>query len=172
MFLNIFTGCSNNKNNGNVDTEIDSQSIEFYSKAKDWVDEGFLKKNRVRGYYRNENYIEGVNDDIPKFIKDTTSPSSRFFIITDKNEYNRIFTKTEIDVNFEKEIVILYIFSDIYLRNYELKRLELNDEILTVEVKMERRRDIVDAVMLYQRCFMLKMNKVAINEVKFELIRR
>ena len=48
-----------------------------------------------------------------------------------------------------------------------MKKIEVNDEILTVKTELER-KDVDDATMPYQRCIVIKMNKVEINEVKFE----
>ena len=48
-----------------------------------------------------------------------------------------------------------------------LKRMELKDKTLTVEMRLERRY-VDDTVMPYQRCVAIEMNKAEINEVKFE----
>ena len=131
----------------------------------------FLKENRVKGYYLNENYVEGVSDVSDKYIEDTESPSSRTFIISNKDEFNRIFSKTQIDVDFEKEIVILYIFSDVnpYRKNYNLKGIKRQNTNLTVQIELEK-SEKDDSTMLYQRCLVLKMRKVDIDCVEFEEI--
>ena len=101
---------------------------------------------------------------------DTESPSSRTFIISNKDEFNRIFSKTQIDVDFEKEIVILYIFSDMNPnRNYNLKEIKRQNTNLTVQIELEK-SEIDDSTMLYQRCLVLKMRKVDIDCVEFEKI--
>ena len=157
MIFSLLTGCSTNKYNAVL-----------YSNANEWIDETFLKDNRVKAYYLNENYIYGESDPSDKYIYDTTTPSSRVFIVTDEDEYNRVFSNSPLDIDFEQEIVILYIFSDVNpTRDYKLKKIEVNDEILTVKTELER-KDVDDTTMPYQRCIVIKMNKVEINEVKFE----
>lgn len=139
----------------------------LYSRVNDWIDESFLKENRVKGFYPNDNYVYDESDPSDKYIYDETAPSSRVFIITDEDEYNRIFTNSPLDIDFKKQMVILYIFSNTSPRDYKLKRIELKDKVLTVKMRLERKKG-KDAVMLYQRCILIKMNKAEINEVKFE----
>ena len=159
MVLIFSTSCSSEKFDATL-----------YNQTKEWVKEDFLKENRVKGYYLNENYVEGVSDVSDKYIKDTESPSSRTFIISNKDEFNRIFSKTQIDVDFEKEIVILYIFSDVNpSRNYNLKEIKQQNTNLTVQIELEK-SEKDDSTMLYQRCLVLKMRKVDIDCVEFEKI--
>lgn len=156
--FSLFAGCSNNNKYNAV----------LYSNANEWIDETFLNDNRVKAYYLNENYIDGQSDPNDKYIYDTTSPSSRVFTVSDEAEYNRIFSNSPMNIDFEYERVILYIFSDVYPeREYRLKKIEVNGEVLIVKTKLEQ-KNVDDAAMPYQRCIALKINKVEINEVKFE----
>lgn len=156
--FSLFAGCSNNNKYNAV----------LYSNANEWIDETFLNDNRVKAYYLNENYIDGQSDPNDKYIYDTTSPSSRVFTVSDEAEYNRIFSNSPMNIDFEYEMVILYIFSDVYPeREYKLKKIEVNGEVLIVKTELEQ-KNVDDAAMPYQRCIALKMNKVEINEVKFE----
>ena len=155
--ITLLTGCFNNKYNANL-----------YSNATEWVDETFLKDNRVKAYYLNENYIDGQSDPNDKYIYDAISPSSRVFIVDDETEYNKIFSNSPLDIDFEHEMIILYIFSDVYpAREYKLKKIEINGKVLTVKIESNH-KNVDDATMPYQRCTVVKMNKVEINEAKFE----
>ncbi len=94
-----------------------------------------------------------------KYIDYNTSPSSRSFIITDELEYNRFFSKSELDIDFEKEILIFHIFSDVNpYRNYNLKGIDVNDKVLFVKIELEH-KSVDDATMPYQRCIAIKMKK-------------
>lgn len=135
----------------------------LYSDATQWVNEDFLKENMVYGaYYRNES---------GQLCQDDSSPKSRAFVIEDDEQYDTFFKQNSFDVNFEKEVVVLYIFSDTNNRNYILKGLELNDKELTVQVQLQKSL-VDDTIMPYQRCLVLKMNKVEIEAVKFEELKR
>lgn len=157
-FLSLFAGCSNNNR----------YSAVLYSNATEWIDKTFLNNNKVKAYYLNEKYIDGQSNPSDKYIYDEASPSSREFIVSDEVEYNRIFSNSPLDIDFEHEMVILYIFSDVYPeREYKLKKIKVNDEVLTLKTEFEQ-KNVDDAAIPYQRCIVVKMNKVEINEVKFE----
>ena len=158
LIFSLLPGCSNLR-----------YGAKLYNNVDDWIDESFLNENRVKAYYPNDNYVHGESDPRDKYIYDESSPSSRVFIITDEDEYNGIFTDSPLDVDFETEMVILYIFSNTSPRDYKLKRIELKDKTLTVEMRLEWKwKDVDDTVMPYQRCVAIEMNKAEINEVKFE----
>ena len=141
----------------------------LYNHVNDWIDESFLKENRVKASYPNDNYVHGESDPRDKYIYDESSPSSRVFIITDEDEYNRIFTNSPLDIDFEEEMVILYIFPKSNARDYKLKRMELKDKTLTVEIRLEWKwNDVKDGCMPGPECVAIKMNKAEIDEVKFE----
>lgn len=139
----------------------------LYSHADKLVSEEFLKENRVKAYYRNENYVEGVSDWKDRNIYEADAPEELIFIITDKDEFEKIFVKYDLTVDFEKEIVILYIFPDIYPgRDYYLKKIDLNEQSLDIYFKLQKIKG-KDATMPYQRCFMVKLDKVEFKEVNF-----
>lgn len=141
----------------------------LYSYVNDWIDEDFLMDNRVKAYYPNENYVEGDSFPWEKFIYDEQSPTIRTFIITNEIEFKNIFSKREITINFNTEMVILYVFADVYPnRNYELEKIELNDGVLIIKTELGEKSDVDDASSPFQRCFMIKMKKMKIKEVIFK----
>lgn len=154
MLLCFFTGCSNRKYNAKI-----------YSKSNDWIKQDFLKNNKVRGaYYFNPDYIAG-NDYVEEGYYDDSSPKSRTFIITEEESFNQIFLENKLDVNFDKEIVILYIFCDIYpYRNYYIKTISLKKEVLNITLRLEKYNK-ADATMPCQRCLVIKMNKKNLNSI-------
>ena len=81
----------------------------LYNNVDDWIDESFLNENRVKAYYPNDNYVYDESDPSDKYIYEETAPSSRVFIITDEDKYNRIFTNSPLDIDFESKTIILYI---------------------------------------------------------------
>lgn len=139
----------------------------LYSKAKSWVDEEFLKENRVYGAaYRNEDYVEGVSDVYDEFFWDETAPRTRTFVIKTKEEYQSIFTKSTVEVDFEKKIVILFTFTDDSPREYKLKNIKLDDQTLCIYYKL-RYTSFNDTVEPYQRCFMLVLDITDFETVEF-----
>ena len=162
ILLQLLTGCA-----------ATGYDATLYSKAKDWIDEAFLKENRISGaYYRNEKYTDYYGSE-PKYIEYPDEPKTRSFIITEKEEYDKIFTQSPIEVDFENEMAILYTSSDTNpgTREYHVKTIDIVDGALTVGIRVES-SDKLDSVQPYQRWFVLIMKKMEINEVNFEKIRR
>ncbi len=157
MFICILSSCSVNKYHAKI-----------YNQAKEWISEEFLKENRVRAYYIDENYIEGVSDPWTEVIFEPNKPSERTFIIKEQDEFTKIFTKYVEEVDFEKEMVILYIFSNVSLRDYHLKKIIYENQTLTVHIKLQHiNSNKLETVQLYQRCLMIKMDKLEIDSVSF-----
>ena len=142
----------------------------LYSDTEEWLDDAFLEENKIStAYYRNPNFTD-IHGSEPKWIKYPDEPKTRTFIITEKEEYDRIFTKSPVEVDFEKEMVILYTCTDVSPREYNLKKMDVNDGVLIAKIKLEH-RNANDSVMPYQRFFMLTMKKAEITKVKFEEMR-
>lgn len=156
MCFCILTGCGNNQYNAVL-----------YDTANEWIDDDFLKENRVKAYYINDNYVEGENDFSDKYIYDENSPLSRTYIINNQSEFCKIFSKYDSEIDFDNKMVILYIFPDIYSkRHYYLKNIQLNDEKLDICFKLEG-KNVNDATAPYQRNFMIILDKISVAEVNF-----
>ncbi len=136
----------------------------LYDRAQDWVDEEFLNENRVYGaYYRIKDYGDGIYD----YEQDKTSPRTRTFVIKTEEEYQQIFSRSTVEVDFEKQIVILYMFNCDYARDCLLKNIKLEGQKLQVYYKLENIGGRNDGTMPYQRCFMLVMDKTDFEAVEF-----
>lgn len=156
ILLIACVGCSGNQYNAVL-----------FSNAETWLSDDFLKENRVKAYYPNENYIEGESVSADKYIYEENAPTSKTFIITEKSEFDVISPKYPSTVDFERKIVILYIFSDIYPnREYHLDKIDLQEQTLSVYYKLEKKQGN-DAVAPYQRCLMVIIDRVEIKTVNF-----
>lgn len=155
--LFALSGCGANKYNAVM-----------YSHAEESLTESFLRENRVKAYYDKDGYVDDGQGDLSDSIMyDKDSPVSRTVIVAGQSMYEEIFVTAPADVNFETETVILYFFPDMYpKRNYKLKKIKLNDGTLTVHFGAEANGK-KDAVMPYQRCLMVRLDKTDFNEVNF-----
>lgn len=156
MCLSIVTGCKSNKYNAVM-----------YSSVQDWISDEFLKENRVKGYYKNEDFVEGKSDWSDSYIYDEDSPESRTFTITEEDKFNEIVTKHTLDVDFKNQMAILFIFSDKSPREYHLKKVEVKEQTLDIYFKLESKKWIKDATAPYQRCMLVILDKLEINTVNF-----
>ena len=140
----------------------------MYSTSKDWILTSFLEDNKVKGaYYKNPDYIESENDSVDKYYYDETSPKHRTFIVDNQDTYNTIFKENALRVDFNKEIVYLYIFADIYpSRKYYIDNILLEEEQVNIYYKVEKNNKN-DASAPGQRCLIVVMKKTNTSNVKF-----
>lgn len=139
----------------------------MYSHAEEWISESFLKENRVKAYYLNEGYIEEENEPSSKYIYDETAPKFRCFILTEEKEFRNIVSSYEEDIDFEKEMGLLYVFADVNpYREYFITRINLDNQDLTIYFKLQNSGK-KDTTAPYQRCLLVKMDKLEITSVSF-----
>lgn len=155
-FICFLSGCNDNKYN-----------VVIYNNATEWISEDFLKDNKVKAYYLNEDYIEGESDLSNKYIYDETSPTFRTFIITQQDEFVKIFSKYDGAFDFENEIVLLHIFSDVNPnRDYHIKKVNYQNQVLTIHLQLQNKASH-DSTAPYQRCIMIKIEKLEIDSINF-----
>ena len=109
------------------------------------------------------------NSTIYHWHDNTTAPYSRTFIVADKETYDAMFEEGAVNVNFEKEMILVYTFNDNYAtgsRRYYLNKISVNEGKATVYVRLQNHIG-KDAVAPYQRWIAVKMKKADITSVEF-----
>ncbi len=148
--------------------DLNRYGATLYSHAHNWVDDNFLYENQVKGSaYLNKDYVEGTSDYNEKYLYAESAPETRNFIITDKERFDEIFTNCPLSVDFDKEMIILHIFTNTNSRKHYLKSIDLNDGVLTVKTE-ESFQIGNDTTMPGAVCFVIKMKKIDITDVIFE----
>ncbi len=157
MAFSVFAGCS-----------VKKYDAVMYSKSKEWVKTSFLEDKKVRGaYYLNPDYVEGLDDPVEKYYYDEESPRDRTFVIDNQDTYDMIFNENALAVDFEKEIVYLYTFADVYpTRNYYIDRISLEEDKVVICYKLEK-KNVNDSTAPFQRCLIVKMKKLNLSNVEF-----
>jgi hypothetical protein len=160
MCLGLFTGCGGNKYNAVVVEDGVAFNTEF------------LKENMTYGaYYYNENYNEDIDDWSDRYLRDETSPKSREHIIKAKAEFDKIFTEFPLEVDFDKEMVLVYCYTDDNSRPRIIKSIELDDTTLKIKFKLkEVKPGVLDSTMPGRKCLVVKMGKLDITTAEFELL--
>lgn len=139
----------------------------LYDGAMQWIDGDFLKENRVKAYYSDENY-DGSDEDGERFVYEETAPAARTFVFSDGETFDAVFTKYGSDVDFDGETVLLYIFSDIYpTRNYFLKDVEVKERTAKIYFSVEQRPGTGGAATPSPRCLMVRLKKTDIEAAEF-----
>lgn len=156
MSSGLFVGCGDNKYNAVV---IES-GFSFKSE--------FLSENMTLGaYYYNENYDAKADESEDEYLRDETSPSHRIFVVKNQDECNLIFSDFQ-QVDFEKEMLLVYCYTDIYSRPRIIKSIELEGTTLSVEFALKQAKPGVgDASMPQCRILIIKMNALDVETVMF-----
>ena len=93
------------------------------------------------------------------------------FIITDEGVFNAVFINSPFKVNFDKEMVIVYIYTtgEPPSRGYYLKKIEADRDTINIYFKSNKRPwdDRKDSVRPWERCMVVKMKKMDIPTVTF-----
>ena len=148
----VLVGCSNDNtilynavmvNSGSIDT---AQTVNYFKKD-------FLLENKVSGVrYKNENY-DPTNPESEEYIFDESSPETITYVLDSLDKYERVFN-TNYEIDYDKEILILYLFADTNC-TYSLDSVELNNNNLKITYKSK-----INVTTAPERTFILiKMDK-------------
>ena len=93
------------------------------------------------------------------------------FIITDESVFNAVFIDSPFKVNFDKEMVIVYIYTtgEPSSRDYYLKKIEADRDTVNIYFKSDKKPwdNRKDSVRPWERCMVVKMKKMDISTVTF-----
>ncbi len=129
----------------------------MYDDAGKWIAEQFLLENITQGAY-----FEGINTD------DNSYPKSVARLIKSGEEFEAIFTEFPLEIDFDKSIVCIYVFTCNYVRPYKINKIVVDNQTLKIEVKSVKPKEAVgDAVRSWQRCLVVKMDKTDVISVEF-----
>ena len=134
----------------------------LYDNASVWIHEEFLKDNLTKG--AKPFWHDAIVDD-------EILPENTTHIVIGIDDFNIILKEFPPKVDFEKEMLIVYVCTNIYMgSNYNIDNIDIKDGTLSIKVKrqsMNRVAHIASAPK--QRCFIVKMNKNDINTVNFTM---
>ena len=144
--------------------EAKKYHAEFYDDVEEFMNDEFLKENRVGNtYYPNEYYIEGVNE---RFTYDETSPRTRTFIVTDEEEFAKMFDSFPAEIDFASQMLVVYMFRVINGRPHHMRKLKVEDGKLSIRIK-EENCNSDDTTMPGRKCVAIVMDKTEAMSVEF-----
>ena len=116
-----------------------------------------------------EKILPSFRENSPIYNKyNMSAPESRSFIVADESTYNSIFEETAFDVDFDKEMLLVCTFSDVYKRRYYVDRVSLKENNLNVYIRIKSAwPGVKDACQPYQRWLVVKMRSTDIDSVTF-----
>lgn len=116
--------------------------------------EEWLANNHVYGAY-GENGEEKYDENTPK---------SRTYIIKTQTELNEVFSEFP-EIDFEKEMIIVYCYRTVYIRKQVLEKVVLDGNVLNVEFNVVHGKlGHADASAPSRRMLVLKLDKLDITE--------
>ncbi|MFA5676541.1 MAG: hypothetical protein WDA65_08490 [Christensenellales bacterium] len=149
IVIGLFSGCGNDNKYNAV----------LYSDATVWMHEDFLIENLTR---------DAVYDGIP--LDDPLYPKNITHLIQSKEDFDKVFTEFPTELDFEKEMLCIYIFSCNYMGlSYEISEMSLEDNMLKIEVNfvMPGFGASGSATVPKQRCLAVKIDRLDIETVEF-----
>ena len=125
----------------------------------------FLAYNMTRGsYYMNDDgeIVKAVNSDLP---------GDYTYVVKTKEHAEEFFYELPFETNFDEQMLIIYIFTDLYTRPFEIKKISCRHGKLRIDVELQSVPfGVLDGVAPYQRVIIIQMDKldfdtVVINEL-------
>ena len=92
----------------------------IYSKINNNINENIFDEYKIKdaSYYNDEDKLYFVDD----------APEYRLFVINSNDEYVKYFKDDIITADYEKEIIYLYMFCDMYTREYKISSISKKKE--------------------------------------------
>lgn len=142
IIFTSFTGCAY------VSNAI--YGVRMYDQAGAWIREDFAAEHEV--WYKSD-------------------PRDYTFIVDSQKEYDEIFISgiDELDVDFDKKMIIVHTFTDSNVYDYWVKRAYIQRGTLKIDyVHKMSLLPVGDTCGPYQRWFVIKLNKINIEHVEYE----
>ena len=148
--------------------EAEEYHAAYYDDVCGAMKKEFLYANKVKAYYCNPLYIEGVTEWTDRYIYAENAPTARTFIVTDESEFSLMFSSFPTDVDFANQMVVIHMFTVINARAHYFERLTVDGEVLRVEISEERvPPDFADTTMPGCKCVAVLMDKAEITSAEF-----
>ena len=142
-----------------------SYNAVLFDHANEWMHIDFLRDNLTQG---TGQFFNGYEWEL--ISEEISLPAYRVHIVTNIEKFKELFEEFPPSIDFEREILIVYIVTNIYMgSSYRIRSLSLSNSVLSVELRRKRRRVVHAASAPLQRCFVIRMNKQNISEVNIAL---
>ncbi|MDE5600875.1 MAG: hypothetical protein K2J16_00050 [Clostridia bacterium] len=153
--LSIFCACNKDDN--------------FYNDVHRLMKEDFLKQNRTYGVaYDVDAYDSVIDEWVKKTQYDKTSPKTRDIIVDSEDKFSEVFNEFPVTINFEKEMLVIHMFTVINGRPALLNKTVLKNGNLKVYFKIKPARPgYNDTTMPGQKAIAVKIKKTELNSIEF-----
>ena len=122
----------------------------------------FLETNRISGVgYKNELYDPNSSSS-KKYIYYPDAPKNITCIIDSQEKANEIFSK-EMEINYDEEMLILYLFGS-YGLSVEIDSVKLENKKLNININKTIQENPINYMGMY---LIVRLDKIDINDVSF-----
>ena len=122
----------------------------------------FLETNRISGVgYKNELY-DPSDSSSEKYIYYPDAPKNITCIIDSQEKANEIFNK-EMEINYDEEMLILYLFGS-YGLSVEIDSVKLENKKLYININKTIQENPINYMGMY---LIVRLDKIDINDVSF-----
>ncbi|MCH5164230.1 MAG: hypothetical protein J1F36_04360 [Clostridiales bacterium] len=132
---------------------------EIYNDIEDYMREEFIITHLTKeGFYTDK--------DGNEYSGDVSDPTDIVYFISNEQQFSEVFLQFPVEVDFDSEMIVVYMFSAYTRREMVIESITLNEETLIMSVKSKERRGYIpDCTAPHQRYFAIKMDKVNVKEV-------
>lgn len=137
--------------------------------TKDFINPTFLNENRVRyASYKNQDNDLGDSSSTD-YYTDDEAPLYRIITINDKEMYEKVFNDSFIDVDFDREVIYIYIYAETYAgRKYSIHKISIENDTIIITCQ-RKKTHLNDGCEPSANCLIVVMDKTGCDTVKFEL---
>lgn len=128
------------------------------------VDNDYTFKQGILENYKTYGSFDEKNNN---YINDKSVPEEYTLVIKTQNELNEMFSVFP-NVNFEKEMVIVYIYTGIYNAKRKITDVEYEEKELSIEFDYKLKMGTGSASIPMQRVLIIKMNLIDAYEIDID----
>ena len=114
------------------------------------IKEEFLEGHRIRNAY----YMDPVTGEY--ILGDKNLPEEYEVLIRTEEEFQKIFSGKS-NINFNKEVLVVYVYNSIYDREKIITDVEIDEGELSIEFKSKNKYGVGDSSLPLQRIVVFKM---------------
>ena len=112
----------------------------------------------------DNNHVYGAYDENGEENYDENTPKSRTYILKNQDELDEVFSEFS-EIDFEKEMVLVYCYRTIYIRKQVLEKVALDESVLNVEFNIVKGKiGYADASAPHRRILVVKLDRLDITE--------
>ena len=128
----------------------------------------------VRSFINDDFYNENLtynawSKTLGDYVKDDTNPEFRTVIVKEQEKFDKVFKEFPVEVDFEKDMVLMHCFTTASSGEYEIKSFDINEQVLSVKYKTVASKGITppNASNPLAKWIVVKMDKLDITTAEF-----